>query len=187
MPETGEPKKVAIYGGSFNPPHICHQITVLYLLQTCDIDEVWLMPCFRHAFDKRLAPFEMRVKWCKALASPFTDKCLITDVEQNLAAESRTIDTMAELEKLHPEIEFSLVLGSDIRAEKHKWKKFDELERKYKIHWFGRMGQGENQEDLIVLPDISSTLVRKILTENNDASKLVPAEVLKLVLESGLF
>lgn len=174
-------KKVAIYGGSFNPPHIAHQITILCLLETCDVDEVWLMPCYKHAFDKELAPFEIRVKWLNALIEPFGNKCKITDVESKLPNESRTIDSLNELEKLHLEIEFSLAMGSDIRAEKHKWKNFDELEQRYKIYWMGRAGQSVSPEDEIVLPDISSSQIREMLKNGEDVSRLVPKRVLELV------
>jgi len=174
MIETGKPKKVAIYGGSFNPPHICHQITVLCLLETGAVDEVWLMPCFKHAFEKNLPPFEMRVKWCNVLGTVFNGKCLVTDIEKQLDSESRTIDSVKELEKLYPDIEFSLVLGSDIRAEKHKWKMFDQLEQNYNIHWFGRAGQSDAADDEIILPDVSSTKIREMLRQGLDASKLVP-------------
>ena len=43
--------RVAVYGGSFNPPHVAHAMVASWLLWTRLVDEVWLVPVFRHAFE----------------------------------------------------------------------------------------------------------------------------------------
>ena len=44
--------RVALFGGSFNPPHVAHQLVALYVLETQPVDELWLIPCFQHPFEK---------------------------------------------------------------------------------------------------------------------------------------
>ena len=65
--------RVAVYGGSFNPPHIVHGWVASWLLWTGRVDAVWLVPVYRHAFedrhDKRLAPYADRMAWCQAMRS----------------------------------------------------------------------------------------------------------------------
>jgi nicotinate-nucleotide adenylyltransferase len=63
--------RVAVYGGSFNPPHVAHQLALTYVLATAQVDEVWMVPTFKHPFDKALAPFSDRAKMCELAASPF--------------------------------------------------------------------------------------------------------------------
>lgn len=178
-------KNIVIYGGSFNPPHICHQLTVLFLLETRQVDEVWIMPCFEHAFSKSLAPFEMRMDWCRALGEAFGERCKVTGIEAELPAPSRTIDTMSELERRHPGYCFSLALGSDIRSEFERWKDYKAIDRRYPIIWIGRVGQGDLTGDGLVLPDVSSSAIREALHRGESIDDLVPSRVLRLVEKSG--
>lgn len=186
MKETGKPDKtIAIYGGSFDPPQVCHLLSILYVLETHPVDEVWVVPCFSHAFEKESAPFELRKEWCEALIEPFGDKCKVCSIEKEIGGESRTIDTMKQLEKRFPDCSFRLVLGSDIRAERDDWKNFSELEWRFPIIWIGRSGHSESSDDVIILPDISSSAVRKVLTEGQNTYSLIPKRVLKAIEKSG--
>jgi nicotinate-nucleotide adenylyltransferase len=45
---------VGLYGGSFNPPHVAHQLVALYVLETQPIDELWFVPTYHHPFGKAL-------------------------------------------------------------------------------------------------------------------------------------
>ena len=185
MPATGEPDiRIAVYGGSFNPPHVCHQVTILYVLETQPVDECWVTPCFKHPFEKQLAPYDLRRDWCRALIEPFGPRCRICDVEGEMGGESRSIDTMEELGRRHPRAEFSLVLGSDIRSERQRWKRFDELERRYPIIWIGREGHRPEGEGL-VLPDISGSMLRAAFRRGEPVSRYIPRRVLERIRASG--
>lgn len=41
-------KKVAVFGGAFDPPHIGHKKVIKYLLENILVDEVLVMPCGLH-------------------------------------------------------------------------------------------------------------------------------------------
>ena len=62
---------IALFGGSFNPPHVGHMMAAYYVIATRPVDKLWLMPAYRHPFGKRLAPFDDRVKMCELAAAPF--------------------------------------------------------------------------------------------------------------------
>ena len=49
-------RRVAVFGGSFNPPHVGHLLGVVYALATAPIDEVLVVPVYQHPFAKHLAP-----------------------------------------------------------------------------------------------------------------------------------
>lgn len=178
------PRKVALFGGSFNPPHVCHQFVILYALECLEIDELWLLPCADHPLAKKLAPFELRATWCRALLAPFGTRAAVCEIERELPAPSYTIDTLAALRERHPDIEFSLILGTDIRAERARWKRFDELERRFAIHWIGRQGHDAEGQGL-VLPDISSHEVRRRLAAGEDLRAFVPQRVLRAIRQSA--
>ena len=55
-------KRVAIYGGSFDPPHLGHVLSVAWTLSATELDAVWVIPTWKHAFDKEHgASFEERM------------------------------------------------------------------------------------------------------------------------------
>ena len=65
--------RVAVYGGSFNPPHVVHLMVASWLRWTDRCDELWCVPVCAHPFDKDLAPYDERLAWCSdaARGSPF--------------------------------------------------------------------------------------------------------------------
>src|SRR3954464_8997726 len=120
---------IAIFGGSFNPPHIGHQLAALYVLETAGVDQLWLVPCFRHPFDKALAPFEDRFRMCELAAAALGPRAQVSTIEQELGEESRTLRTVRALEARHPEHRFHLVIGADLIDETDSWYGAEELRR----------------------------------------------------------
>lgn len=177
--------RVALLGGSFNPPHVAHQMIALWLHSTDRADEVWLMPCDQHPFGKELAPFEHRVAMCE-LACADLQGARVSRVEQQLGGESRTLETIQHLIGAHPGHEFSLVIGADILAERDKWHRFDVIERLVRIHVIGRAGH-DPVAGVPQLPDVSSTEVRRRLAAGEDVGALVPAAVLRHIRTRGLY
>jgi len=178
-------KRIALYGGSFNPPHICHQLAVMYVLESGLCDEVWLIPVFHHAFDKQSAPYEVRRSLCEALLEPFGGRASICDIEKELGGVSRTIDTLEALQARHPQYEFILLMGSDLRAELPRWKESERLQKLARIIWICRSGESPHPDDTILLPDVSSTQIRELLRSGKNASAFVPARVLRKWEELG--
>lgn len=123
--------RIAVYGGSFNPPHAAHAEVVRWLLDSERVDAVWLVPVFRHAFEgihaKNLAPFEDRSRWCEALCRDVGAGVRVERVEADLPAPSYTIDTLDHLAGAHPEHVFQLVIGADILAQTGGWKDWDRI------------------------------------------------------------
>ena len=178
---------VALLGGSFNPPHVAHQMAALWVLSTGGADQVWLVPCYRHPFGKELVPFAHRLRMCELAVGPFaTGKVAVSDVEQHLGGESRTYYTVQHLVDQHPEHRFSLVIGADILAEKDSWYRFDAIEELVRIDVVGRSGHPTTGVS-IVLPEVSSTDIRRRLRRGEPVDHLVPAAVLAYIEGHGLY
>lgn len=184
--------KIALLGGSFNPPHSAHQLACLLLLEAEGFDSVWLLPCFRHAFAKPLADFEHRLEMCRLLAEPFGGRVVVSDVERQIldAGFNRTLDTMDHLSREHPEHHFWLVVGSDLLAELPGWKGFSELRRRFPVFVLRRAGHPASDNfpaSAIELPAVSSTQVREILGSGGRAAGLLPRLVSDYILRHGLY
>lgn len=183
-------KRVAIFGGSFNPPHVAHQMAVLWTLETQPVDEVWLVPTFKHAFEKQLAPFEDRLEMCRRAAAPFGPRAQVSAIEQELAEEhSYTLHTLRALAAKHPDVAWRLIIGADILPDRGKWFRWDEVERLAPPIVVGRQGYAAPPElgTIVELPAISSTTVRARVAAGEPIDACVPKSVVSLIRERGLY
>lgn len=180
-----EAPTIALFGGSFNPPHVVHAMVCLYLLQT-GAEAVWLVPTFKHAFAKGLAPFEARIKMCRLMAAPLGDRVRVLDIEAHRDGPSYTIDTVRALQAMYPERSFSWVIGSDILGELHLWEKIEELKRRVAFRVLDRGGYTGPGAG-VVFPALSSTEIREALARGDGAEGRVPLSVLTYIHRHGLY
>jgi nicotinate-nucleotide adenylyltransferase len=178
--------RVAIFGGSFNPPHLAHQMAALYVLETAAVDELWIVPAFQHPFGKALAPFAHRLKMCELAAAALGPRVKVSAVERDLGVESRTLRTVRRLEQDFPGHAFSLVIGADLLAELPSWMDSAELQRSVPLLVVGRAGF-ETGEGRLALPRVSSTEVRAALAAGRPVDGLVPRAVLDYIREHDLY
>lgn len=176
------PTQIAVFGGSFNPPHMAHVQIVAWLLSTGQADHVWMVPCWRHMFGKRLLPFRDRLAMCERAAAIFSN-CSTHAIEGDLKGRSimlRTIRALKANPVYKPHMEFSLVIGLDNWLVRDKWEGFDELERECRIIVVGKSDQPR-------LPDVRSTLVRDMIATGRDFSNFVPAGVSSIIRTNKLY
>ena len=178
--------KIAVFGGSFNPPHVGHAMVAAWIRWTGCADQVWLVPVFQHAFGKDLTPFDERLAWCDALAKSVGPWVKVSTVEEGLPVPSYSIDTLSALQRQHPEHAFRLVVGSDILDETHKWKQWEDIERHFAPIIVGRQGYAA-VEGTLSFPTVSSTEVRGRLARGETVDHLLLAEVARLVVASRVF
>lgn len=184
---------IALFGGSFDPPHVGHLLAAAYVLATEPVDELWMVPVFEHPFGKRFrGPYEHRVQLCEAaVATLGLARAKVSRLEAELAArggEGRTVDLLEHLQKTRPQDRFSLVIGSDLLAETAQWKRFDrvrELARLIVLERGGHQGHGEAGGPVII--EVSSTLVRGLLSEGKDARRYVARQVLDEIERGGFY
>jgi nicotinate-nucleotide adenylyltransferase len=176
--------KIAVYGGSFNPPHRAHGLVAEWLISSGTVDEVWLVPVYRHALartqDKVLAPFCDRVAWCEAMAKEHGPGLKLSQVESRLPSPSYTIDTLEHLSERHPQHQFRLVVGADILAQVDAWKDWARISTLYSPIVLGREGY-PSPGDLPVFPAVSSTEIRKRLRAGKSVEGLVSQSVFTLL------
>lgn len=179
---------IAVFGGSFNPPHVAHQMAALYVLETQPVDAVWLVPCYRHPFDKALAPFEDRLEMCRRAAAPLGARVVVSDVEREIGGEaSLTLVTLETLAARHSGLKLRLVIGADLLPEREKWYRWADIERLAPPIVVGRQGHPRPAGVDVDLPAISSTVVRERLAAGGSAAGLVPKDVLAYISERGLY
>ena len=179
--------RIALYGGSFNPPHVGHLLVTAYVLATADVDEIWLMPAYRHPFGKELAPFVDRVAMCTRLSAIFSHGVSVTSVEAEVPGAGRTVDTLEYLVGRYPQHSFRLVIGSDILDDTPKWKQWDRVQALAPPILVARGGHRRPGVEGPEMPAVSSTEVRRLLASGAGAEGQVPRSVLEYVRSRGLY
>jgi nicotinate-nucleotide adenylyltransferase len=177
--------QVAFFGGSFNPPHVAHQLVALFVLETSPVDELWLVPCWKHPFDKALAPYQHRLHMCELASRALGPRVRVSDIERRLGGESRTLLTIKALREQHPGHAFHLIIGADIEPELPSWYGAEELLRTVPRIVVGRGGyQGGSA---LAMPTLSSTEVRGRLLRGESVAGMVPRSVEEYVKANRLY
>ncbi|MBA3697463.1 MAG: nicotinate-nicotinamide nucleotide adenylyltransferase [Planctomycetes bacterium] len=174
-PDLGAPR-IALFGGSFDPPHLGHVLAACYARVVGGVDEVWVLPVAKHAYGKAISSWEQRWRLCQAAfaALPFVRLC---DDERSNAS-GYTFDLIERLRQRHPLNQWLLVGGTDTAHDLLNWHRGAELIRLIGIIPVPRRGYDEHPA---ALPQISSSLIRERLGRGEDIAALVPPAVADLI------
>jgi nicotinate-nucleotide adenylyltransferase len=180
--------QVAVFGGSFNPPHVAHVLACALVLSVEEVDRVLVVPTYRHPFAKALAPYDDRVAMCE-LGMGSLAGVEVSRVEEELGGESRTLRTLEHLAATHADWRLRLVIGADILAETPKWFGFDAIARLAPPLVLARAGVDAPGAGPPLLPEVSSTQVRAAIAKGawDEVAKLLPRKVLARVRARGLY
>jgi len=185
-------KSVAIYGGSFDPPHVSHVLAAVYALKIGGFDQVLVVPVFQHAFHKQLSAFEHRTRLCELAFSGIAD-VVVSTVEQTLSTPSLTVVTLEHLTRQHPDWRMRLLVGSDVLGDTAKWHAFERVTELAPPYVVARPGYAHPNAQAALLPDVSSTRIREALSNPSDPEHAallaanVPRQVLAYIAEHRLY
>jgi nicotinate-nucleotide adenylyltransferase len=160
----------------------------VWLLWTRQVDAVWLVPVYRHAFegrqDKTLAPYDRRLAWCRLMAQDIGAAIEVSDVESRLPVPSFTIDTLRHLQAAHPEHRFRLVIGADVIPQLPDWRDWEGIAADFAPIIVGRVGY-EAPEGAVTFPGVSSTEIRRRIVAGEEVSQLITGRVAADIREAG--
>jgi nicotinate-nucleotide adenylyltransferase len=167
---------LAVYGGSFDPPHLGHTLVCAYVLAACPVDRLVVVPVGQHPFAKSVSPFEDRLRMCE-LAFRDLRRLEVSGIEHELPGPSLTLNTLVALQTGHPDARLRLVIGSDLLPETQHWWKFEEVRAIAPLIVVQREGHPTPDGLGPPLPDISSTLVRERLRAGQRTDGLLDPQV----------
>ena len=86
-PPFKKPKKpltIGVFGGSFNPIHLGHALLAITVQQTQNVDQVVLVPVYKHAVKRDLMPFDDRVNMCRLAVQAFGNDVTVSTIEEQV-------------------------------------------------------------------------------------------------------
>jgi nicotinate-nucleotide adenylyltransferase len=175
-------KRIGIFGGTFDPPHLAHLIIAEQAREQLRLDKVIFIPA-------RIPPHKIRRKttsaedrmWMTELAVAGNPFFSVSDIEVSRQGVSYTIDTLKSLKSIYPKSKFYLLLGSDNYTAFHTWYK-PKLIRKLStlvVYRRGEAGRGTPGVVVIAGPalDLSSSMIRQRIRRRLGIRYMVPNAV----------
>ncbi len=195
--------KIAIYGGSFNPPHCGHVEAARTVAEAVEPDKLLIIPASippHKAMAANSACAEERLVMSK-LAFEDIPNAEVCDIELHREGKSYSSDTLMQLKEIYPEAEFVFAMGTDMLLSFETWHEFRYLLDNMTLAVFCR-NEGENAEikkhaeylrreygariifvDHEPLP-MSSTEIRELLPQRKGA-ELLPDKVYSRIIQQG--
>ncbi|MDR0692677.1 MAG: nicotinate-nucleotide adenylyltransferase [Prevotellaceae bacterium] len=188
--------KVAIFPGSFDPPHNGHLTVANYLCAQAAFDEVWFTVTPHNPLKEKraLSPVATRMDMVQ-LAIAHSPKFHICDIECSLPQPSYTINTLTALQERYPQHAFTLIIGADNWANLTCWKDYRRIVEEFNIMIYPRDGHDIHtalrfpRVKLIPAPEIqvSSTLIREAVKQGKDIRHFVPENIYTYIKRHNLY
>ena len=113
---------VAFYGGSFDPPHLGHQMIVQKAIEHLDIDKLLVVPTYLNPFkEATLSSASQRLTWCRQLFDTL-DKVAVEDYEIQQGKSTVTSQSVKYFNNDYT-VKY-LVIGSDNLKTLTQWHNF---------------------------------------------------------------
>lgn len=113
-------KKIGILGGTFNPIHNGHLILAQNALEQYALDEILFIPSGCSYMKKDVLDAKARYQMTK-IAISSNPSFQISPIEINRSGNSYTCDTLLELKKQNPEVQYEYIIGADTLFSMETW------------------------------------------------------------------
>lgn len=150
MVKSDKSRRIGIFGGTFNPIHHGHLINIQLVKEEFALDLVLLIPAkipVHKTVTDGIDPAD-RYRMTE-LAVTGLDGFHVSDIEIKRESASYTITTLEELERIYPDDELLLIIGSDSFNELDTWKEYKKIITNYTLIVMQRPGNMELREDLL--------------------------------------
>lgn len=115
-------EKIGVFGGTFDPPHIGHQILALEAFYQLGLRKVlWVLtPNPPHKRKRKIAPLPFRLEMVQSAIADFSGFEL-SRVEIDRPAPHYAVDTLSLLQTQHPDEKIVYLMGGDSLNDLHTW------------------------------------------------------------------
>jgi nicotinate-nucleotide adenylyltransferase len=187
---VGGLKKIAIYGGTFDPVHHAHLILAREAIETLDLHKVILVPAAISPLKKAapVASGEVRLAMLRA-AIKGEPEFEVDECELLRPPPSYTIDTVEEICRRERDAAIYCLIGEDNVEQLPRWHRFVELEKMVRFVVLDRTGKQPSHSYQLIRRriDISATEIRGRVAQNESIRYLVPESVEETIQREKLY
>ncbi len=121
-------KRIAFYGGSFDPPHDGHLTIARKLTELFALDEFVFVPAFHAPHKKDKKPTSAFHRYAMlALATNDKSKLRVSKIELDAPERPYTYETQTKLKRKFKDAEIFFVIGADSWAEINTWREWERV------------------------------------------------------------
>jgi nicotinate-nucleotide adenylyltransferase len=187
-------RRVGIFGGLFDPPHIGHLIIAQAILDEFRLQKIMFVPAGNPPHKRAHSPYATRYHMTE-LAIRDNPQFTVSDIERHMSGKTYTVEVVAALRR---EVSGSpyLIIGSDQWKEIDTWKRPDDLFDLCKVIVAPRPGHTLDTRSrhyplirisTTPLLDISSTMIRKKIRQHRSVRYYVTPDVLQYIKRKKLY
>jgi nicotinate-nucleotide adenylyltransferase len=183
-------KKIAIYGGTFDPVHHAHLILAREAIETLGLEKVILVPAAISPLKKAapVASGEVRLAMLRA-AIKGEPEFEVDECELLRPPPSYTIETVEEIRRRECDAVLYCLIGEDNVEQLPRWHRFTELEKMVRFVVLDRTGKQPTHSYQLIHRriDISATRIRRRVAQNDSIRYLVPESVEEIIQRKKLY
>ena len=183
-------KKIAIYGGTFDPVHHAHLILARQAIEALGLDKVILVPASISPLKKAapVASGEVRLAMLQT-AIEGEPEFEVNECELLRPPPLYTIDTVEDVAPTRERGSSYCLIGEDNVEQLPQWHRFAELEKMVRFVVLDRSGKQPSHSYPLIHRriDISATEIRRRVAQNESIRYLVPESVEKIIQREKLY
>ncbi|WP_332815781.1 nicotinate-nucleotide adenylyltransferase [Ramlibacter sp.] len=198
---TTAARRLGVFGGAFDPPHLAHVALARAAIDQLRLDELRVFPTGQAWHKSRaLSAGEHRLAMARE-AFGGLPQAVVDDRELRRAGPTYTVDTLRQLRAEHPQAELLLVIGADQAEALHSWRNSDDIIRLATLAVAARARPDPDAPpfDASTLPGgrhvavelpampVSATQIRARVQAGQDIAQLVPAGVASYIARHHLY
>jgi nicotinate-nucleotide adenylyltransferase len=191
------PRRIALFGGTFDPPHCAHLELARTAIRTLALDEVRWIPAGQPWQKARRISAPLHREAMVRAAIDGEPRFVLDRCELQREGPSYTLDTVRELQSREPGATWFLLIGRDQYAGLQTWHGWQELLARVTLAVANRPGRVPDgpgampqlAHDLVPLPmlDISSTDIRRRVACGEPVDHLVTPAVARYIARHHLY
>ena len=187
------PPRIAIFGGTFDPPHFGHLALAEWARVELRLDAVWFVPAGSPPHKRRAAPTAARHRLAMTrLAARGNRAFRVSTLECRRPGPSFTVDTVRAIARTHPGAKLHLLMGADTYATFADWREPGAIARAARLVVALRPGSrraGGGRVTWLANPglDVSSSALRARAARGRSLRYLVPDAVARYIARHRLY
>ena len=201
-------RRLAIYGGSFSPPHTGHVLAARAYLAMTEAEKLVIMPAKRppHKLLDGMVADDARIEMCRLAFyedEQLYGRCEVSEWEVLRDAVSYTVDTVEHFRSLGYE-DICLLIGTDMLLTFESWYRYKDLFKYVTLCYIDRYDE-KRAETLLVAErfrreygarilsldapvfEVSSSEIRDRISRGESIHGLVPRKVEEYIIENSLY
>jgi nicotinate-nucleotide adenylyltransferase len=201
---SGKRKRLGIFGGTFDPPHVGHLILAMEAYDQLHLDRVlWVLePNPPHKAGKKLTPIDIRIEMVLA-AIDADEKFELSRVDIDRPGPHFVVDTMRLLRQQYPEEDLVFLMGGDSLRNLPTWLEPESfIQACDRLGVMRRPGEVINMRDIeerlpgisqkieiidAPLQEISSNQIRSLVSQKKPYRYYLPIDVFQIIKAENLY